>query len=105
MYVINENHNEHVQLQHEYGVHEVHEVCWCICQPKQHDKILKEYVSRSEGSLGDIFDTDLNLVIIGVEINLGEHLGSCLLITQDIDVWKRILVLDGDCIQWSVIHT
>jgi hypothetical protein len=40
-----------------------------------------------------------------VEINLGEHLGSCLLITQDIDVWKRILVLDGDCIQWSVIHT
>jgi hypothetical protein len=35
-----------------------------------------ESVSHSESSLGDIFSTDLNLVIIRVEINLGEHLGS-----------------------------
>jgi hypothetical protein len=28
--VINENHDELVQHIHEYGVHEVHEVCWCI---------------------------------------------------------------------------
>jgi hypothetical protein len=74
-YVVNENHNELVQLRHEYGVHEVHEVCRCICQHKQQDKILVESVSRSESSLGDIFGTDLNLVITEVEINLGEHLG------------------------------
>jgi hypothetical protein len=51
-------------------------VCRCICQPKRHDKILIEFVSHSECSLGDIFGMDLNLVIIGVEINIGEHLGS-----------------------------
>jgi hypothetical protein len=38
-------------------------------------------------------------------INIGEHLGSRRLIKQDVDAWKRILVLDGDCIQQSVIHT
>jgi hypothetical protein len=76
MYIVNENHNELVQLWHEYGVREVHEVCRCICQPKRHDKILIEFVSHSECSLGDIFGMDLNLVIIGVEINIGEHLGS-----------------------------
>jgi hypothetical protein len=44
-------------------------------------------------------------MIVGVEINLGEHLGSRQLIKQDIDAWKRILILDGDYIQRSVIHT
>jgi hypothetical protein len=48
---------------------------------------------------------DLNLIIAGAEINLREHLGSRQLIKHDIDAWKRILVLDSDCIQWSIIHT
>jgi hypothetical protein len=52
-------------------------VCWRICQPKRHDKILIESVSHSESGLGDIIGTDLNLVISEAEINLGEHLGSC----------------------------
>jgi hypothetical protein len=30
-YVIKENHNELVQLRHEYGVHKLHEVCRRIC--------------------------------------------------------------------------
>jgi hypothetical protein len=33
-YVINEHHDELVQLFHEYGIHEVYEVCWHIRQPK-----------------------------------------------------------------------
>jgi hypothetical protein len=75
-YVINEDHNKHVHHRHEYRVNEVHEVCQRICQPKRHDKILIKPISHRESRLGDIFDTDLNLMIAGVEINLGEHLGS-----------------------------
>jgi hypothetical protein len=75
MYVINENHNELVQLWHEYRIHEVHKVCWRICQSKRHDKILIESISHSETSHGDIFGMDINLVITGAEINLEEHLG------------------------------
>jgi hypothetical protein len=79
-YVVNEIHDKLVQLQHEYIVHEVHEVCRCIHQPKRHDKILIKLISRRESRLGDIFITDFNLMIAGAEINLGEHLGSLQLI-------------------------
>jgi hypothetical protein len=44
---------------------------------KTNDKVLIESVSCSESSLGVMFGTDLNLVITGAEINLGEHLGFC----------------------------
>jgi hypothetical protein len=80
-------------------------VCRCIHQPKRHDEILIKPISHRESRLGEIFITDFNLMIVGVEINLGEHLGSRQLIKQDIDAWKRILILDGDYIQRSVIHT
>jgi hypothetical protein len=65
----------------------------------------EKLVSRRESCLGDIFITDLNLVIVGAEINLGEHLGSRQLIKQDVNAWEGVFVLDGDCIQRSVIHT
>jgi hypothetical protein len=48
---------------------------------------------------------DFNLMIAGAEINLGEHLGFRQLIKQDVDEWEGVHVLDGDYIQWSVIHT
>jgi hypothetical protein len=39
------------------------------------------------------------------QINLGKDLGFRQLIKQDIDVWQRILILDGNSIQRSIIHT
>jgi hypothetical protein len=75
--VVNEPHDKLVQLLHENRVREVHEVCWCIRQPKGHDKILIEAISCREGRLGYIIGTNLDLVIVGAEINFGEHLGSC----------------------------
>jgi hypothetical protein len=64
---INEYHDKLVQLWHEYRVHEVHKVCWCICQPKWHNEILIETISRSEGCLGYILSMNLDLVIAGSE--------------------------------------
>jgi ATP sulfurylase len=72
--VINKHHDKLVQLQHENRVHEVHEECQRICQPKGHDEILIETISCSTCHLGYIFSMNLDLVIAGAEINLGEHL-------------------------------
>jgi hypothetical protein len=74
--VIIEHHDELVQLRYENRVHELHEMCWHIGQPKGYDKILMETKSHREGHLGYIFGTNLDLVIAGAEINFGEHLGS-----------------------------
>jgi hypothetical protein len=38
--VINEDDDKLVQLRHEYGVHQVHEMCRSIGESKQHNQIL-----------------------------------------------------------------
>jgi hypothetical protein len=38
--VVNEDHNILVQLRHEYGVHQVHEMCRSIGESKRHNQIL-----------------------------------------------------------------
>jgi hypothetical protein len=38
--VINEYYDKLVQLHHEYGVHQVHEMCRSIGESKRHNKIL-----------------------------------------------------------------
>jgi hypothetical protein len=44
-------------------------------------------------------------VVTRVKIDLGENFGSSQLIKKNIDSGKRIFVLDGYCIERSVIHT
>jgi hypothetical protein len=41
-----------------------------------HKDMFMEHVSCGEGFFGNIFDTNLDLMIPRVEINLGEHLSS-----------------------------
>jgi hypothetical protein len=50
-FVIDEDHDKPIQLQCEYRVHEVHEVCRHICQPKRRNEVLKELVSHREEHL------------------------------------------------------
>jgi hypothetical protein len=44
-------------------------------------------------------------MVTRTKIDFGENFGSSQLIKKNIDSGKRIFVLDGDCIEWSVIHT
>jgi hypothetical protein len=44
-------------------------------------------------------------MITRTKVDLGENFGSSQLIKKNIDSGKRIFVFDGDCIEWSVIHT
>jgi hypothetical protein len=43
-------------------------------------------------------------MITRTKVNLGENFGSSQLIKKNIDSGKRVFVLDGDCIERSVIH-
>jgi hypothetical protein len=44
-------------------------------------------------------------MITRTKVNLREDLGSSQLIEKNIDLGKRVFVLDGDCIERSIIHT
>jgi hypothetical protein len=45
------------------------------------------------------------LVVTRTKIDLGENFVSSQLMKENIDSGKRIFVLDGYCIERSVIHT
>jgi hypothetical protein len=103
--IINEYHHKLVQLQHEYGVYQVHEMCMSIDESKQHNQILTQPVPSGECSFRNIFRTDLDLMITQMEIDLGEDFSTGKLIKQNIDVGQWIFVLDGGDIQSLIIHT
>jgi hypothetical protein len=44
-------------------------------------------------------------MVTRTKVDLGENSGSSQLIKKNIDSGKRIFVLDGHCIERSVIHT
>jgi hypothetical protein len=104
-YVVNEDHDKLVQLQHEYRVHQVHEMCRSIGESKRHNQILVQPVLGGEDSLRDIFWTDLDLMITRTEINLGKNSCTGKLIIENVDAGQWIFVLDGDVIQRSVVNT
>jgi hypothetical protein len=61
--VIIEYHDKLVQHRHEYGVHQVHEMCRSISESKRHNQILIQPVLGGEGSFRNIFRVDLDLMI------------------------------------------
>jgi hypothetical protein len=46
--IVNEDHDKFVQLCHEYGVHQVHEMCRSIGESKRHNQILVQPVPGGE---------------------------------------------------------
>jgi hypothetical protein len=103
--VINGDHDKLVQLRHEYGVHQVHKMCRSIGESKQHNQILVQPVPGGEGSLRNIFRTDLDLMITRMEIDLGKDFSTGKLIKENVDAGQWILVLDGDGIPRSLVNT
>jgi hypothetical protein len=103
--VINEDHDKLVQLRHEYGVHQVHEMCRSNGESKRHNQILIQHVPGGESSLRNIFQTDLDLMITRTEIDLGKDFSTGKLIKENVDAGQWIFILDGDGIQRSVVNT
>jgi hypothetical protein len=83
--VINEDHDKLVQLRHEYGVHQVYEMCRSIGESKRHNQILIQPIPSGENSLRNIFQTDLDLMITLMEIDLRKDLSTTKLIKKNVD--------------------
>jgi hypothetical protein len=103
--VVNKDHDKLIQLRHEYGVHQVHEMCRSIGQVKRHNQILIQPVPSGQCNFRDAFWKNLDLMITQMEIDLEEDFSTGKFIKQNIDVGQWIFVLDGNDIQRSIINT
>jgi hypothetical protein len=46
--IIDKDHDEFIDLRHEYGVHEVHEVGWGICESERHYQELVKTITSGK---------------------------------------------------------
>jgi hypothetical protein len=103
--IIYKDHYEFVELRHKHGVHEVHEVGWGIRETKGHHQELVKTITCGESSFRNVTRSNFDLVVTRTKIDLGENFSSSQLIKKDIDSGQRIFVLDGHCIERSIINT
>src|SRR5664279_4504413 len=73
--IIDVDHDELVEILHEYRVHEPHECCWGICKAKRHDSILVKTITSDTSCLWNVFLSDLYLMVSRFQVHLGED--SC----------------------------
>jgi hypothetical protein len=76
-----------------------------IGKPKRHNQILIKTVSGEEWYFRKVLQTDLDLMITQMEIDLEKDFSTSDLIKQNVDAGQWILVLDSDSAQGLVIHT
>jgi hypothetical protein len=103
--IIDKDHDKFVELRHEHRVHEVHEVGWGIRETKRHYQELVKTLTSGEGGFRNVTRSNLDLMITRTKVNFREDFGSSQLVEKNIDSGKRVFVLDGDCIERSVIYT
>jgi hypothetical protein len=103
--IIDEDHDKFVELRHKHEVHEVHEVGWGIRETKGHYQELIKTIRNGESGFWNVTRSNFDLMITRTKVHLREDFGSSQLIKKNIDSGKRVLVLDGDCIERSIIHT
>jgi hypothetical protein len=102
--IIDKDHDEFIELRHEHGVHEVHEVGWCICETERHYQKLVKTITSGESGFRNVIRSNLDLVVARTKVDLREDFGTSQLIKKNIDSGKRVFVFDGDCIERSVIY-
>jgi hypothetical protein len=102
--VANEGNDKLAQLHHEYEVHQVHEMCRSIGEPKRHNQILIQPVPGGESGLRNVFRADFNLVITQMKIDLGKDFCTGKLVEKNVDTGQWIFVLDSEDIQRSVVN-
>jgi hypothetical protein len=67
-------------------------------------RILIQTIPRNEGSLRYVALSDFQLLISQSKIDLREHTRTTELIEQIINPRQRVLVLDGNLVQGTIIH-
>jgi hypothetical protein len=102
--IINKDHDKFIELRHEHGVHEVHEVGGSISESKRHDQELVKTITSGKSGFRNVARSNLDLVVTRTKIDLREDFGTSQLIEKNIDSRKRVFVFDGDYIEGSVIY-
>ena len=85
-------------------MHEVHECCWSIRQPKGHHRELKMPIPPTERCLRDICLPNPQLMVTSAKVYLGVDSHSSQLIKQVINPQQWIPILDRNRIQLSVVN-
>jgi hypothetical protein len=80
-------------------------MCRSIGESKRHNQILIHPVPGREGGLMNVFQTDLDLMVTRMKIDLGKDSCTGKLIKKNIDAGQHILVLDSNDIQRPVVNT
>jgi hypothetical protein len=102
--VINKDHDEFIELRHEHGVHEVHEVGGGISESERHYQELVKTITSRKSGFGNVAWSNLDFVVARTKVDFREDFGTSQLIKKNIDSGKQVFVFDGDCIERSVIY-
>jgi hypothetical protein len=102
--IIDNNHDKFIELRHEHGVHEVHEVGGGISESERHYQELVKTITSGKRGFRNIAQSNLDLVVARTKVDLREDFGTSQLVKKNIDSRKRVFVFDGDCIEWSIIY-
>jgi hypothetical protein len=76
-----------------------------IGEPKRHKQILIQPVPGGENGLKNVFQTDFDLMITQMKIDLEKGFCTGKLIEKNVDAWQWIFVLDSDDIQRPLVNT
>jgi hypothetical protein len=102
--IIDENHDKFIELHHEHGVHEVHEVGGGISESERHGQELVKTITSGKSGFRNIARSNLDLVVTRTKVDLREDFGTSQLIKKNINSRKRVFVFHGDRIEWSIIY-
>jgi hypothetical protein len=103
--IIDKDHDKFIDLRHEHGVHDVHEVGGSISESERHDQELVKTITSGKSGFWNVARSNLDLVVARTKVDLREDFGTSQLIKKNINSRKRVFVFDGDCIEWPVIYT
>ncbi|GAB2285951.1 hypothetical protein Dimus_039737 [Dionaea muscipula] len=102
--IINEDHNELVQIGFKNPMYQIHERRRGISQPEWHDLKLIMPVACPECRLGDVPLLHLQLVISRFQVNLGENLNTLQLIKQFINPRQQVLIFYRHFVKLTVVN-
>jgi hypothetical protein len=91
--IIDKDHDEFIELRHEHGVHEVHEVGWGIYETKRHYQELVKTITSGKSGFRNVARSNLDLVVARTKVDIREDFGTSQLIKKNIDSGKWVFFL------------
>ena len=87
------------------AIHQPHEGCRSIRQPKRQNQPFKKALLRFEGSLPHIRGFDWYLVIFELQVDLAKIFHPLELVQKVINPWDWIPIPDKDLIKFPIVNT